>query len=134
MEYRNSMMRRMFVLFTLLLIFPAGIILQMVRVCIFNVDGYRDLWSTQAMHFISIPAERGNIYDQSGALLASNRVNYNVAVDPLLLTADADREAVISILTSHKNQPACYYRHSIRNAVNRSQYVSLVCTYRMSTR
>src|SRR5690625_6876499 len=83
MEYRNSMMSRMFVLFTLLLIFPAGIILQMVRVGIFHGEGYRDLWSTQAMDFISIPAERGNIYDQNGALLASNRVNYNVAVDPL---------------------------------------------------
>src|SRR5690625_7669808 len=64
MEYRNSMMSRMFVLFTLLLIFPAGIILQIVRVGIFHGEGYRDLWSTQAMDFISIPAERGNIYDQ----------------------------------------------------------------------
>lgn len=119
------MMSRMFVLFTLLLIFPAGIILQMVRVGIFHGEGYRDLWSTQAMDFISIPAERGNIYDQNGALLASNRVNYNVAVDPLLLTGDADREAVISILTSHTTRPASYYRNRIRNAGSRSQYVIL---------
>src|SRR5690625_6074785 len=47
MEYRNSMMSRMFVLFTLLLIFPAGIILQMVRVGIFHGEGYRDRKSTR---------------------------------------------------------------------------------------
>lgn len=115
----------MFVLFALLLIFPAGIILQMVRVGIFHGEGYRDLWSTQAMDFISIPAERGNIYDQNGVLIASNRVNYKVAVDPLLLTGDGDREAVISILTSYTTRPASYYRNRIRNAGNRSQYVVL---------
>src|SRR5690625_5781522 len=76
------------------------------------------------MDFISMPAERGNFYDQSGALLASNRVNYNVAVDPLLLTGDADREAVISILTSHTTRPASYYRNRIRNAGRSEEHTS----------
>lgn len=125
MDYRNSMMSRMFVLFALLLLFPAGIIFQLVRVGIFQGEGYRNLWSTQAMDFISIPAERGNIYDQNGMLLASNRVNYKVAVDPLSLPGDGAMDAIISVLTSHTNRPASYYRNRIRNAGSQSQYVVL---------
>lgn len=125
MDYRNSMMSRMFVLFGLLLLFPVGIILQMVRVGIVQGEGYRELWSTQAMDFISIPAERGNIYDQNGMLLASNRVNYKVAVDPLSLSNDGDIDAIASVLASHTSRQASYYRNRIRNAGNGSQYVVL---------
>ncbi len=126
MNQRTSIMSRMFILMGLLLLLPFAILAQIFRVNIIEGDGLRELWSSQAMDYISIPAQRGNIYDASGSLLATNSVDYRIAVDPYApgITRD-DLDNVGAVLSSHTGKTTAYYRNKIRNSPSNSRYIVL---------
>ncbi len=126
MNERTAIMSRMFLLLGLLFLLPAAILLQIFRLNVIEGDGLRELWSAQAIDYISIPAQRGNIYDVNGSLLATNSVNYKVAVDPLAPTTTADQlNQVAAILSQHTGRSAAFYQNRIRSAPNRSRYIVL---------
>ena len=126
MSERSSIMSRMFLLFGFLLLFPAGIMVQLLRVNVVEGDGLRELWTDQAIDTISIPAQRGNIYDASGSILATNDVSYNVAIDPLTIGRNSESISEITgILSKHTSRSAAYYRRKIARAPTESQYVVL---------
>lgn len=119
-------MGRMFLLLGLLLLLPTGIMLQILRINIVEGDGYRELWSSQAIDFLPIPAQRGNIYDTNGSLLATNLTIYRVALDPHLLTDKNEQiSKIVHVLSSHTGRTFQYYRNRIASAPNRSRYVVL---------
>ncbi|MGA1465992.1 MAG: hypothetical protein ACO363_09695, partial [Balneolaceae bacterium] len=126
MENRASMLARLFVLMGLVILLPVAISLQMVRVSVLEGSGLRELWSSQAIDSIPIPAERGAIYDRNGKLLASNHVRCHVAVDPNVPEADPARfEEIAGILAAYSGQDMGTYLERIRSAGNRSRYVVL---------
>jgi len=126
MNQRTAIMSRMFILMGLLLLLPFGILMQIFRVNIIEGDGLRELWSTQAIDYISIPAKRGSIYDANGSLLATNSVAYKIAVDPLAPgTTRDDLDKVGEVLSGHMGKNASYYRNKIRNAPSNSRYIML---------
>jgi len=119
-------MSRMFILMGLLLLLPFAILVQIFRVNIVEGDGLRELWSSQAIEDIAIPAQRGNIYDANGSLLATNSAVYKLAVDPYAPgTTRENLTRVSSILSKHTGKAASYYRNKIRNATNGSRYIVL---------
>lgn len=119
-------MGRMFLLLGLLLLLPSGIMLQILRVNYIEGDGYRELWNSQAIDFLPIPAQRGNIYDVNGSLLATNLTIYRVALDPQILTNRNEQiQAISQTLSRHTGRTPQYYRNRIQNAPNRSRYVVL---------
>jgi len=116
----------MFILMGLLLLLPFAILLQIFRVNMIEGDGLRELWSSQAIEEISIPAQRGNIYDANGSLLATNSAVYKIAVDPYAPTTTRDDlNRVGEILSEHTGRSAAYYRNKIRNAASGSRYIVL---------
>lgn len=119
-------MSRMFILMGLLLLLPSAILVQIFRVNVVEGDGLRELWSSQAIDYIPIPAQRGNIYDAGGSLLATNSVVYKIAVDPYYpgITRD-DLNDVGTVLSRHTGRSAVYYRNKIRNAPTNSRYIVL---------
>lgn len=126
MNHRTSIMSRMFILMGLLFLLPVGIILQIFRVNMLEGDGLRELWSSQAIDFISIPAQRGNIYDANGSLLATNSAVYKIAVDPYAPGATSEGlNAVGEILSGHTPRTTRYYQNKIRNAPANSRYIVL---------
>lgn len=126
MNERTSIMGRMFLLFGLILLIPVGIALQILRVNMLEGDGLRELWNSQAIDYIPIPAQRGNIYDDNGSLLATNRVIYKVAVDPKAPgTTTEHLQNIAKVLGNHTNRGAVYYSNRIRNAPNHSRYIVL---------
>lgn len=126
MENRASMLARLFVLMGLVILLPVAISLQMVRVSVLEGSGLRELWSSQAIDSIPIPAERGAIYDRNGKLLASNHVRCHVAVDPNVPGADPGRfEEIAGILAAYSGQDMGTYLERIRSAGSRSRYVVL---------
>lgn len=125
MNERSSIMSRMFLLLGLLLLLPTAILLQMVRVGLFEGEGYRELWSSQAIDFEAIPAERGHIYDSRGALLASNQVIYKIAVDPKSFNNSDDPTTIANVLSKYTGISAQIYRNKIRNAPSHSRYIVL---------
>ena len=126
MTERSSIMGRMFLLLGLLLLLPSGIMLQILRVNFIEGEGYRELWNSQAIDFLPIPAQRGNIYDVNGSLLATNLTIYRVALDPQLLSNRNEQIQLISqTIARHTGRTAQYYRNRILNAPNRSRYIVL---------
>lgn len=119
-------MSRMFILMGLLLLLPSAILVQIFRVNVVEGDGLRELWSSQAIDYIPIPAQRGNIYDAGGSLLATNSVVYKIAVDPFYpgITRD-DLNDLGTVLSQHTGRSAVYYRNKIRNAPSNSRYIVL---------
>lgn len=119
-------MSRMFILLGLLFLLPFAIGVQIFRVNVLEGDGLRELWNSQAIDYIEIPAQRGNIFDANGSLLATNSAVYKVAVDPYApRTTKDDLSNVGTVLSRHTGRPASYYRNVIRTAPSNSRYIVL---------
>lgn len=126
MTERSSIMGRMFLLFGFLLLLPAGILFQLLRVNVAEGEGLRQLWNSQAIDYVPIPAQRGNIYDATGSVLATNKVIYKVAVDPQTVGKTSENvQRIARVLGNHTSRSASYYAGKIRNSSARSQYVVL---------
>ncbi|TYP92210.1 cell division protein FtsI (penicillin-binding protein 3) [Fodinibius salinus] len=123
---RSNILNRLFVVFGLVLLVPCAIGVQLFRINFVEGPELRNLWSEQAIDYISIPAQRGNIYDENGSLLATNSVAYKVAVDPKIqeLTQNTMRQ-VCDTLAKFSSKTAGHYLQKIKRAPDRSRYVVL---------
>ena len=121
----------MFLVFGLLLLIPCVLAFQLVRINYFEGEELRLLWSKQAIDSIPIPAQRGNIYDANGTLLATNAANYLIALDPKVKDAHGKSVSneqineLSSVLAKETNNSASYYRKRISEAPSNSQYIVL---------
>src|SRR6056297_1434504 len=82
MDERTAILSRMFIILGFVLLIPCALGFQLIRVNYLEGEELRALWSKQAIDQIPIPAQRGNIYDANGTLLATNAVDYRIAYDP----------------------------------------------------
>jgi len=116
----------MYLVFGLVLLLPFGIVTQILRISFLEGSGLRELWSTQTIDYLTIPAQRGNIYDRSGSLLATNSVAYKVAVDPKVPEMkSATIEDVCRTLSENTRRSPQFYLNKIRSASPRSRYIVL---------
>ena len=126
MNERTSIISRMYLVLGLVLLLPFGILAQILRINILEGYGLRELWSTQTIDFISIPAQRGNIYDASGSLLATNSVVYKVAVDPKVPGMVPEKiNKICETISSNTGRSPRFYLNKIRSAPSRSRYIVL---------
>jgi cell division protein FtsI (penicillin-binding protein 3) len=125
-EHRTSILSRMFIVLGFLFLIPCALAFQLVHINYVEGEGLRELWSQQALDEIPIPAQRGNIYDRNGTLLATNVADYQIALDPKVsgLTIDQITE-LVQELGEITNQPASTYQQKIDEAPSRSRYVVL---------
>lgn len=126
MTNRTAILSRMFLVFGLLLLIPCVLAFQLFRINYLNGDGLRTLWSQQAIDSIPIPAQRGNIYDVNGTLLATNVASYQIALDPKIngLTKAQINELTKTLSTLTK-QPVSELNNKIKSAPSRSRYIVL---------
>jgi cell division protein FtsI (penicillin-binding protein 3) len=125
-EQHHSISNRMFIVFGLLLLIPFALILQLLRINFWAGHDLRTLWSDQTIGTISIPAKRGNIYDDKGRLLATNSVAYHAAIDPHLPgITRAQINKVSKTLALYTPHSSGYYQHKILSASRQSRYVML---------
>ena len=126
MTNRTAILSRMFLVFGLLLLIPCVLAFQLFRINYLNGDGLRTLWSQQAIDSIPIPAQRGNIYDVNGTLLATNVASYQIALDPKIngLTKAQINELTKTLSTLTK-QPVSEFNNKIKSAPSRSRYIVL---------
>lgn len=126
MNNGEAITNRMFVVFGLILLIPCAILLQLLRVNFMEGSELRELWNDQAIEYISIPAQRGNIYDDNGSVLATNSVAYRIAVDPRLPGVDREQiRRICGTLAEHTAQTASACLRKIDGAPARSRYVVL---------
>ncbi|XWN36131.1 MAG: penicillin-binding transpeptidase domain-containing protein [Balneola sp.] len=131
MTERTSILSRMFLVFGLLLLIPCVLAFQLVRINYLEGEELRLLWSKQAIDSIPIPAQRGNIYDANGTLLATNAANYLIALDPKVkdangkpVTQDQINQLAVT-LAKQTDQPPSYFKKRITDAPSHSQYIIL---------
>jgi cell division protein FtsI/penicillin-binding protein 2 len=123
-EFRGAIMGRMFVMLGILFLLPAALLVQLVRINFIEGDGLRQLWNKQAITEIPIPAERGNIYDRNGTLLATNTVDYKMALDPKVPgMTQAHIDTVLVTLGRTTGKGKTYYQGILNEAPTRSRYV-----------
>ena len=131
MTERTAILSRMFLVFGLLLLIPCVLAFQLVRINYLEGEDLRILWSKQAIDSIPIPAQRGNIYDANGTLLATNAANYLIALDPKVKNVDGKSVSseqiskLAVVLSKETNTPASYFRKRISDAPSNSQYIIL---------
>lgn len=117
---------RALIVLAVMLLLPAGITLQILRIQFLEGGALRSLWSEQAIDAIPIPAPRGQILDASGRILVSNTVSYSVIVDPLAPKTDrADLARIARTLSTLTGKSADDYMARIRQAPRGSRYVVL---------
>ena len=74
----------MYVLLTLLSILPALVVLQVLRIHVYDGAELREKGNQQANSVQIIPAVRGAILDREGRTLAVNAARYDLALDPTI--------------------------------------------------
>jgi len=125
-DHRTAILSRMFIILGLLFLLPCALAFQLFRINYVEGEGLRELWSKQAIDFISIPAQRGNIYDKNGTLLATNATDYQIALDPKMKGLTRDQILNLSIkLGELSGQPSSFFLNKIDQAPSRSRYVVL---------
>lgn len=131
MDERTAILSRMFVVFGLILLIPCALGFQLIRINYLEGDNLRTLWNKQAIDQIPIPAERGNIYDANGTLLATNAVDYKLAFDPKVTVngkVGVPQEQVqefVNTLASITGKSSSSYFKKIRSAPPHSRYIVL---------
>lgn len=125
-DHRTAILSRMFIILGLLFLLPCALAFQLFRINYLEGEGLRELWSKQAIDFISIPAQRGNIYDKNGTLLATNATDYQIALDPKIKGLTRDQIVQLSsTLSKITGQSSSLYLNKIDKAPSRSRYVVL---------
>lgn len=125
-EHRTAILSRMFIVLGLLFLIPCALAFQLFRINYVEGEGLRELWSKQAIDYISIPAQRGNIYDKNGTLLATNAADYKIALDPKVPGITRDQIVQLtSKLSELTGQDDGFYLNKVDQAPKRSRYVVL---------
>ncbi|MBO6536680.1 MAG: PASTA domain-containing protein [Balneolaceae bacterium] len=125
-EHRTSILSRMFIVLGFLFLIPCALAFQLIRINYVEGDGLRTLWTKQAIDEIPIPAQRGNIYDKNGTLLATNVADYQIALDPKVPGLTRDQiNTLLAKLGQVTRQPASIYQQKVSDAPSRSRYVVL---------
>lgn len=131
MDERTAILSRMFIVLGLILLIPCALGFQLIRVNYFEGDELRALWNKQAIDQIPIPAQRGNIYDANGTLLATNAVDYKLAFDPKVEVngkigvPQSQVNQLTKKLASLTRKSAAYYQNKINSAPPHSRYIVL---------
>ncbi|MEX2601107.1 MAG: penicillin-binding transpeptidase domain-containing protein [Balneolaceae bacterium] len=126
MDERTAIVSRMFVVLGLILLLPSFILLQQLRINFVEGDNLRELWNHQTINYVNIPAQRGNIFDANGSLLATNSIEYRLAVDPGFSGFTSNHLTLLATtLSSHTGRSASWYENQVRNAPRQSRYVVL---------
>ena len=125
-DERLSILSRMFVVLGLVLLIPCALAVQLLRINYVEGEGLRKLWSKQAIDFVPIPAQRGNIYDANGTLLATNSIEYQVAYDPKVSSSSKeDIRKLAEALGKLTTYDSSFYINKIKTAPVRSRYIIL---------
>lgn len=126
MDERTTILNRMFLILGLILLIPCVLGFQLLRINFYEGEKLRELWSKQAIDLIPIPAQRGNIYDANGILLATNAIDYKIALDPKVENINSKTiDNLTKTLGRVTGQEANVFKKKITAAPKHSRYVVL---------
>ena len=126
MSSSNPLRGKLMILLVFILFLPVAIAVQVLRIQIIDGRDFRSLWSEQTLDELPIKAERGQIIDRKGRLLATNFVETKVAIDPKAPGMTPSLvDSVAFTLAQYTQTSASEYIQKIRSTTASPRYVVL---------
>ncbi|WP_066221553.1 penicillin-binding protein [Formosa haliotis] len=107
-------------------LFAAAVIFKLCTIQFVDGDKYRSLAEKRTIKSVTIPANRGNVYDVEGSLLATSVPKYDIRFDamtPTSKTFEKYLKPLCDSLQEFGGKPSSYYQKQLRRArVERNRY------------
>ncbi len=126
MKPRDQILSRMYIVLTVLSIFPVLVGAQVLRIVFVEGKRLRAQGEQQASSRVEIPAMRGAILDRSDRVLAVNTARYELALDPEVEGfTPAVAATFFEKLSRLTRKPASFYSRKVRSRTS-PRYVLLL--------
>ena len=122
---RDSILTRLYGVFVGLLVLPALVVVQLVRIQMDEGAELRARGAQQSESVITLAAQRGTILDRRGRALAVNTARYEVAADPTAPGFETRAPELYALLGRLTGRGAEHFRQRVADRASR-QYVVLV--------
>lgn len=94
---KNDIMWRLYLSFCLILVFGIVIVVQIGKIQFVQGESYRAKGDSLQLKYRVIPAKRGNVYAESGNLLAASFPYYKIIMDPVAPSKELFNKKVDSL-------------------------------------
>ncbi len=123
----KGILSRIYIVAVLLLLIAAGIVVSIINIQFVDGDKYRAKAEQRIFKNDTIPANRGNLYDSNGQLLATSISKYDIRFDAVAPNNKDFTEFIgplCKALSEKFNYPKSYYDKKLRSARdNKSRYL-----------
>jgi len=123
----KNILNRLYVIAAFMFVFAILVMIKLVKIQFVEGDSYRKKAQERVFKTFDIPANRGNLYDSKGNLLATSVPKYTIRFDALTVTDKDFREHVKPLcksLSKEFGKSSEYYDKLIRTArANKNRYV-----------
>jgi len=122
----KNILNRLYVIAGCMFIFAIMVVVKLVKTQFVEGDTYRAKGEQRVFKTFDIPANRGNLYDSKGNLLATSVPKYDIRFDAITVTDKDFRENITALskaLSQEFGKPAEYYDDQLRRARdNKNRY------------
>ena len=122
----KHILNRLYFVAGCMFIFAAAVVVQLLNIQFVEGDKYMKLSEERTFRNFKIPANRGNLYDSNGNLLATSIPNYDIRFDAVTVTDKNFEENIIPLsqeLYKMFGKSVAYWSLSLRTArVNKHRY------------
>lgn len=116
---KKNITTRLYVISLMLIVVVFAVIFKLIDLQFFQGDHYINISEEREFKNIEIPANRGNIYSDSGKLLASSVPKYNIRFDALA-PSQKNFEKYVDVLAAelskYFDKPSEFYSNKLRQA------------------
>lgn len=115
----KQIQKRLYLISSMLLLVIVGILVRIVNIQFVNADEIKQKASYTTTNIFKIEANRGNIYDDHGSLLATSVPKYEIHFDPVAVSETIFASELVPLsneLSKSLGRPATYYQNLFRKA------------------
>lgn len=120
---------RLYFIATCMFVFAIAVLVKLVNIQFVQGDMYRKKAQDRVFKTFDIPANRGNLYDSKGNLLATSVPKYDIRFDVVTVEEQDFRtyiKPLCAALSKELGRPATHYNKIIRKArANKNRYLLL---------
>ncbi len=129
MTNEKQITNRIIVVASFMLIFAIGVGYKLFEIQVVEGEKYRDLSEKRIFKNFEIPANRGNLYDSNGHLLATSVPEYDIRFDAVTVSEEnfnKNLRPLAKALGKLFNRPASHYINKLKEARNTKNRYYLV--------
>ena len=122
----KHILNRLYFVAGCMFIFAVAVAIQLLNIQFVEGDKYKQLSEERTLRNFTIPANRGNLYDSNGNLLATSIPNYDIRFDAVTVTDKNFEENIVPLskeLHAMFGESAPHWSRKLRTArVNKHRY------------